>query len=404
MLQGTRIIELSEGVAGPLAALRLADLGADVIKVERAEGDWMRDAEPLMANGMSAAFFALNRGKRCLALGSDPSAASELLLRLLADADAFIVDGGEAQAESLGFAEALRPNWGRNPGLVVVDVSIWGENGPMAALPGSELTVQAMAGYTRYLGSADEAPKRLGADVAGASASAFAVQAALAALYARDRRNGSRAGQQVSVSMLNALISMKSIHLAAQSDPDQYAGPRVGGAHYPPEKGWRTADRPIFFAFGGSVGEEGRPGWTDFVTEIGLDDLLKNDQLDRNGRNSTGHGSMVNAMRPAYEERFAQFSAADLVGRIRKLGANAAVYMRADETLADPQTVAMDLISEDPESRRQVLKFPARFANVQLQQRFDAPELGKDSEMIARELGFSRAEFAELQARGALAM
>src|SRR3546814_14037318 len=140
-----------------------------------------------------------------------------------------------------------------------------------------------MAGYTRYLGSHAEPPLRLGADVAGIGCGIFAAQAALAALL---HRKSSGAVQSVDVSELGALLAMKTVHLAAQSDPEAWGGPRLGGANDPPERGWQTADRPITFSFGGSIGAKGRPGWVQFVEEMGLEHLLDDERFDKTGRDS----------------------------------------------------------------------------------------------------------------------
>jgi crotonobetainyl-CoA:carnitine CoA-transferase CaiB-like acyl-CoA transferase len=402
VLGDIRIVELAEGLAGPMAALRLGDLGASVTKIEPQRGDWMRGAQPEMADGTSAAFFALNRNKRSFATGSVPSEAASLLLKLLARADVFITDRTDADLRALGIGAVLEPNSRDNPGLIVASVSDWGPQGPWAGRPGSELAAQAMAGYTRYLGSAAEPPERLGADVGGAGAAMFTVQAVLAALLWR-RRQGK--GQRVSTSVLNSLMSMKSIQLAAQSNPDQYSGPRVGGPYDPPERGWKTSDRPIFFAFGGSVGAAGRPGWSHFVDEIGLSHLKQDKRLDENGRNSTGHGSLVHAMREVYETGFAKRKAEELVATVRKYGANVAMYMRADETLAHPQTKALEIEREvkGPVGPVNVRAFPARFSRSSMPVHGGVPRLGEHTDEVAAECGLSAAEITELRTKGGLA-
>jgi crotonobetainyl-CoA:carnitine CoA-transferase CaiB-like acyl-CoA transferase len=402
MLDGIRVVELADGLAGPMAALRLGDLGASVIKIETADGDWMRAAQPELSDGVSAAFFALNRGKRALALGPEPAHAATLLLRLLRAADVLITDRSDNALRALGLGAILDPVWAENPGLILADVTDWGRAGPWAGRNGSELAAQAMAGYTRYLGGPDLPPERLGADVGGAGAAMFTVQGVLAALLWRRRRG---TGQRVSTSTLNALTSMKSIQLAAQSDPDQYSGPRVGGPQDPPERGWNTADRPIFFSFGGSVGAAGRPGWSQFVDEVGLGRLKDDKRLDPNGRNSTGHGSLVHAMRPAYEAGFANHTADSLVATIRKFGANVAMYMRADETLAHPQTQALGIVREvpGPGGPTPVRGFPARFSRSTNPLRGTAPGLGEHTADIAREAGLAEEELARLREIGGLA-
>jgi crotonobetainyl-CoA:carnitine CoA-transferase CaiB-like acyl-CoA transferase len=251
---------------------------------------------------------------------------------------------------------------------------------------GSELAAQAMAGYTRYLGSRDAPACRLGADVACAGTGIFAVQATLAALIARAK---SGIGQRVTLSLLNSLLALKSIHLAAQSDPDVYAGPRVGGANYPPERGWKTRDEPIFFAFGGSVGAEGRPGWVKFCEEAGFDRFLTDERFDKIGRDSTGYGVRVPELRPEYEREFARYSAEELVAMIRKHAGNAASYQRADQALDHAQTKALGVVREVPAAGGATVRvraFPARFSGMQPALKGNAPSIGEHTSAVAAEL------------------
>lgn len=400
MMQSLRIVELAGGVAGPLAGLRLAELGATVTKIEPAEGDWLRGASPAMpGSDIGAAFFHLNRGKRSLALGAQPAAAAPLLRSLLDGADVFITDRSDDDLRALGLQDFDTAY----PRLVHVHVSALGYRGPMAGHRGSELTAQAMAGYTRYLGVQGEPSRRLGADVASVGTGLFVLQAVLAALFARRRRGR---GQRVDLSQLNSLLSMKSIHLAAQSDPDVYAGPRVGGAHYPPERGWKTADEPVFFQFGGSVGAEGRPGWVGFVQEIGSGHLLEDSRFDHKGRNSTGHGVDVNALRPVYEREFARLPAERLVDIARRHAGNAAVYQRLDQTLQHPQTAALGVLREvaGPGGKRtRIRAFPARFSRLRPATDAPAPRLGEHTAAIAGEAGIDGAGVRRMIAEGALA-
>ena len=166
MKQTFKVVELAEGIAGPLAGARLAELGASVIKVEPAEGDWLRRAAPAMPNSEdSATFFHLNRGKRSLALGASPQAAQTLLRVLLEKADVLITDRTDAELRALGLDDLTEHGFAANPRLVSVHITPLGRHGPIADYKGSELTAQAFAGYTRYLGTFGEPAQRLGADV-----------------------------------------------------------------------------------------------------------------------------------------------------------------------------------------------------------------------------------------------
>lgn len=391
VLEGIRVVELAEGVAGPLAGLRLAEMGAAVIKVEPAGGDYLRGAYPLAPGSSdSAAFHELNRGKRSIRLGDAASAAAPLLERLLRDADLVITDQSDAQLAALGLGGALAAAERGESKLIHIAITPWGRRGPISHRNGSELTAQAMAGYTRYLGVHGQPARRLGADVASAGTGKFAVQAALAALYARGHAMRGK-GQRVDLSLCNTLLSMKSIHLAAQSDPDEYKGPRVGGANHPPELGWKTADEPVFMAFGGSVGKSGRAGWVDFVEEMGLQKLLDDPRCDRNGRLSTGHGTHVHELREAYEEAFSRHGGEQVAETIRKHRGSASVYQRLDATLAHPQAVALDLVMESKRNGSSVRhrRYPARFSATRMKALAPAPVAGEHGEQIAGELGFT---------------
>lgn len=400
-LDGIKIVELAEGVAGPLAGLRLAELGARVIKVEPAGGDYMRGAYPTApGSDDAAAFLDLNRGKQSVVLGKDAAAAAALLNKLLADADIVITDQTDEQLAALGIAAALAAAERGASKLIHISITPWGRRGPISGRKGSELTAQAMAGYTRYLGEHGQPARRLGADVASVGTAAFAAQAVLAALYARGRDGTAQGkGQRVDLSLCNSLLSMKSIHLAAQSNPDEYKGPRVGGANHPPELGWKTADEPVFMAFGGSVGASGRAGWVDFVNEMGLEKMLDDPRCDKNGRLSTGHGMHVHELRETYEVAFKKHTGEHVAETIRKYRGSASVYQRLDTTLAHAQTAALDLLQEMKNGSRtdRFRKFPARFSALKTKALGRAPKLGEHTKQIAEELGLSGAALDEMQ-------
>jgi crotonobetainyl-CoA:carnitine CoA-transferase CaiB-like acyl-CoA transferase len=378
-LDGIRVIEIAAGIAGPYAGLRLADLGAEVIKVETgASGDWARGAAPPMPDGTGALFAALNRGKRSLALAGDPAGWREALAALLARCDVAILDLPAAVLAASGL-DTLLEQPGRR---VVARLTPFGEAGPLADAQGGELQAQAMAGYTRYLGRHGEAPLRLGADVAGMGTGIFTVQAILAALL---ERAASGQGQVVSLSQLGSLLALKTVHLAAQSDPDNWGGPRLGGANDPPEHGWRTADRPITFAFGGSVGAEGRPGWMAFVEEMGLQRLAEDPRFDKAGRNSTGLGPDARRLKGEYEARFRELPSADIIDSVRRHAGIGAAYNTPAEALAHEQTRTLGIVQE-AEAGQAALRFPARFSALQPRIASGVPRLGADGIAVLRDI------------------
>jgi crotonobetainyl-CoA:carnitine CoA-transferase CaiB-like acyl-CoA transferase len=402
-LDSLRVLELAQGVAGPLAGMRLAQLGAKVTKVECGDGDWMRQSYPVRdGSGHSAAFEHLNRGKFSVALGSQPALAVPLLRKLVHRSDVVITDNTDEQLRALGLGELIDEGRPRRNRLIVVRITPWGRKGPMRHHAGSELTAQAMAGYTRYLGAHGEPACRLGADVGSVGTAAFATQAVLAALHARTMTGR---GQTVDLCLWNSLLSMKSIHLAAQTNPDEYKGPRVGGANNPPELGWKTSDGRVFIQFGGSVGPTGRPGWEGFVKDVGLEKLLDDPRCDKTGRSSTGHGTYVHDYREIYEEAFSRFTAEEICDLVRKHGGNSAPYLRLDQTLVHPQSDAMQVLESYPDGAvtHRALRFPARFSALTPTTSRPAPALGADTEAVLKEAGMGRKAVAALRASGALA-
>jgi crotonobetainyl-CoA:carnitine CoA-transferase CaiB-like acyl-CoA transferase len=329
--------------------------------------------------------------RRRLLLGATPEARRAMLRPLVERADIFITDQDEAGLSALGLDGVDADTCAWNSQLIVAQLSDLGRNGPLAGKPGSELAAQAMAGYTRYVGAQGRPSARLGADVAGASTGIFATQAVLAALLAR-RRNGY--GQRIDLSLLNSLVAMKTVHLAAQSDPDAYEGPRVGGAYDPPERGWATADSPITFAFGGAVGAEGRPGWAQFVEAIGLSRLLDDPRFDKTGRTTTGLGPKAREFKGEYEVEFKKRPAAEVVAQVRKFGGFASAYLSHDQLLQEPQVEALETIKEVRQGERteRVLDFPVKFSSSRPQVQGNAPRLGEHTQAVARELGLVAAD------------
>jgi crotonobetainyl-CoA:carnitine CoA-transferase CaiB-like acyl-CoA transferase len=384
-LPGLRIVELANGVAGPMAACRLGDLGADVIKVEWGDGDWMRGCPPMLDDGAGAAYFALNRGKRSLRLDPDDAGSRAVLRTLVENADVLVTDQDSDALNSLGLADADAGVCAWNPALITVQISAFGKAGPLAHKTGSELCAQAMAGYTRYIGKRGQPAVRLGADVAGCATAIFATQAILSALLAREQTGR---GQRVDLSLLNSLLAMKTVHLAAQSDPDIYEGPRVGGAYDPPERGWATADAPVTFAFGGSVGAEGRPGWAQFVETVGLTHLLDDPRFDKNGRRTTGLGPKAREFRAEYEASFTHRPSAEIVARVREFGGLASAYLTHEQLLAEPQVQAQGVVQHVMTTSGPVraLAFPVKFSASEPALRERAPALGEHTRDITSEV------------------
>ena len=196
-----------------------------------------------------------------------------------------------------------------------------------------------------------------------------------------------------SLSLLNSLLTLKSVHLGAQSDPDAYIGPRAGAANYPQDLGWRCADGRIYFIFGGSVGADGKAGWMSFVEEIGLAHLLEDKRFDKSGRNSTGHGVKAHDLAPEYERAFERYPAEQLAEIVRKHGGSASVYQRLDEALEHAQTRALQVVRTVPAgsgNEVRVRAYPARFSAMTPRLEGRAPRLDEHGDALRARTAVTR--------------
>ena len=223
-LEGLLVIALEQAVAAPYCSSRLADAGARVIKVERAEGDFARSYDHV-ADGESAYFVWLNRGKESICLNIKDPRDSDLLQRMLSDADVFIQNLAPGAAARSGFdSAALRV---ANPKLITVDISGYGESGPYRDMKAYDLLVQCETGLASITGAPQE-PGRVGVSVCDIACGMYAHAAVLEALLER-QRTGS--GKGLAVSLFDAMADWMTVPLLHQD----YAGaaPQRVGLNHP---------------------------------------------------------------------------------------------------------------------------------------------------------------------------
>ena len=206
ILSKITVIDMTEGVAGPYAAMVLSDMGANVVKVERQAGDWSRPTDHVNVDGEeSANFIALNRNKRDIGLDVSRPAGKQVLERLIASTDVLISNYRPGVMAKLGF-DAARCR-GLNEGLVYCTISGFGQDGPYAQNPASDTIIQAMSGVMNLVGEADGPPLRVGFPLIDMAAANSAVQGILLALYGRLEGQG---GATIDISLMAAALAMMS--------------------------------------------------------------------------------------------------------------------------------------------------------------------------------------------------
>ena len=206
ILSDITVVDMTEGVAGPCAAMTLADMGANVIKVERPAGDWSRPNDHFHVDGeTNAQFIALNRNKRDIGLDVASVQGKAILTRMVRDADVLISNYRPGVMAKLGFghedAQAI------NDGLIYCTISGFGQDGPYAAAPASDTIIQAMSGVMSLVGEPDGPPLRVGFPLIDMAAASAAVQGILLSLYGRQNGYG---GANLDISLMAAAAAMMS--------------------------------------------------------------------------------------------------------------------------------------------------------------------------------------------------
>jgi CoA:oxalate CoA-transferase len=248
LFNGLRVLDLSRVLAGPYCTGLLADLGADVVKVEPPTGDDARHLGPFR-DGESVYFAQLNRGKRSIVLDLKQPDDHATLLRLAARADVFVENFRPGVTQRLGIDHAALS--AVNPRLVYASISGFGQTGPLREYPAYDLIVQAMSGLMAGTGTPDGPPTRVGESVGDLMAGLFASWAINAALFDRERTGR---GRHIDVAMLDSLVSLQVTAMSLLTATGELPG-RIGNRHpvSTPFDTYRTADGLVAVAVAGDT-------------------------------------------------------------------------------------------------------------------------------------------------------
>lgn len=367
-LEGHLVVALEQAVAAPLCSSRMADAGARVIKIERAEGDFARGYDRLVKGG-SAYFVWLNRGKESLVLDIKRPEDAALLHRILARADVFIQNLLPGAARRAGFGSAeLRAKHRR---LVTVDISGYGDEGPYAEMKAYDLLVQAETGLSDVTGS-PEAPGRVGVSVCDIAAGLYAYNAVLEALLLRGRTGE---GRGIAVSLFDGMADWMTVPLLQY----QYGGkaPKRMGMNHPtvsPYGIYRTGD-------GGGVviSIQNEREWARF-----RDQVMMRPDLAGDARFNDNPGRVAN--RPALDalmaEAFKPLTRDQLVERLNKAQIAYGALNGVAELLRHPQLRRTPV--ETVHGTVDLVSPPARMTGVEVA--FGrVPEIGEHTDRIRRE-------------------
>jgi crotonobetainyl-CoA:carnitine CoA-transferase CaiB-like acyl-CoA transferase len=398
-LKGLKVIDLSHIMAGPACAMLLADMGADVIKVERIpDGDDARRMVPPTVADESAAFLIMNRNKRGIALDLRTQAGRSVLSRLLKNADVLIENFRRGAMEQMGFGYAAVH--ALNPKLVYCSISGFGRTGPYADRGGFDLVAQGMSGLMSITGEGPaHPPVKVGAPVTDITAGILACAGILAALHSCQ---SSGQGQMVDTSLFEAGIIQTYWHSAVCFATGRAPGP-MGTAHplnapyqaFPTSDGWIT------------VGAANQGNWLRLVEALGAPEL--HPALHEDPRFSTNAGRMRNlaALTATLTPLFKRRSSAEWLRRLEQAGVPAGPVLEIGQMHEDPQALAREMIVETAHPTAGHVKaigLPIKFSDTPGGVRRAAPIFGQHTRQVLRDSGFSDAEIEQLAAEGVIQM
>lgn len=390
ILSGFRVLDCSIAMAGPFAAQRLGDLGADVVKVEPVTGEWQRHVAAGGAEGnkVNVSFLSLNRNKRSLAIDLKAPDGKEVLIELVKTADVFLQNYRPGVAKRLGVDyETLSAI---NPRLIYVSISGYGEDGPYVNRPGQDLVLQGMSGAMLSAGREGEAPTAAGQYLVDAITAYTAFEGALAALLHRERTGE---GQLVQVNMLDSITAIQmqelSVFTVGHKPQIRSAEPHAHVYIRSPYGAFATSDGFIIVAFpklktlGEVIGED------SFLTmQDDVDTWTHRDAIfarTRERLKTKTSQEWLDAMRAADIWCGPVYGYADLV---------------EDEQILHNKTFVE--YDHPTEGRVKTPGFPIRFSKTPSEVERGAPVTGQHTREVLAEAGYDEARIAELENSGAV--
>ena len=390
-LEGIRVIDFTQAMAAPFGTMNLADMGADVIKIEPpGTGEPTRELSSVTQNGHSATFMTMNRGKRGLTVDLKRPEGVEIVKRLAQSADVFVQNYRPGVAERLGLGyDALRAV---NPRLIYCSVSGFGGTGPYAPRGGYDLIAQGMSGIISVTGE-EGAPAKSGVPLSDLCAGLFAAYGILCALEHRERTG---AGQLVDTSLLEAAMAL-TVWEATEYWVTGKAPRPLGSAHRltAPYQALRAADG--YF----TVGANNDKLFEALCRALERTDLLEDPRFAGRGLRMEHRAALIEAL----EKTTAGETRARWLERLDRDGVPSGPINSYAEALADPHALARQMVVDlihPGAGPIKALGVPVKLSDTPGAVDRAAPLLGQHTAEILTELGYSHAEQRELEAKGVI--
>jgi crotonobetainyl-CoA:carnitine CoA-transferase CaiB-like acyl-CoA transferase len=392
-LDGIRVLELANYMAGPYCGMLLADLGAEVIKVENPHGgDFSRQTGPFLS-GESAGFVALNRNKKSIALNLKSERGRVLLLDLARTADVLIENFRPGTMTDLGIDyPALSAI---NPRLIYSSASAFGQSGPYSQRAGLDLIVQGMSGLMSITGEPHRPPVKIGVPIADLSTGLFGALAILAALRVRDRTGE---GQQIDLSLFESAIALEVWETSGYFASGEVPEP-LGSAHRvsAPYQAMQTSDGYI------TIGATTPRNWSSFLAAVGLQHLERDPRFATNADRRARYEELAEVIQAVTRTRPSEH----WYRLLEDAGVPCGILNRIDQVASDAHVQAREFVRELPHAKIgsvRVTGSPMRFSKTPVRLDHAGPVLGEHTREVLGGLGLSGSEIDDLEQSGVVSL
>jgi crotonobetainyl-CoA:carnitine CoA-transferase CaiB-like acyl-CoA transferase len=393
-IEGIRVLELAQIMAGPTCGLMLADLGAEVIKIEKTSGgDDTRKFLPPDINGESAAFMMMNRNKKGIALNLKEKQGIDIFKRMVKDSDVVIENFRKGTLEKLGIGyDELKKI---NPKIILCEISGYGRTGPYADKGGFDLVAQGMTGLMSITGeSSDKPPMKVGAPLTDITAGILGATGVLAALVSRNKTGK---GQRVDTSLYEAGIVHTYWQSAIAGATGKSPGP-LGSAHplTAPYQAFKTKDNWI------TIGASNQNNWMNLLNSINRTDLQDDDRFkDNNSRMKN-----LNDLVPILQEEFLKKTSKEWIKVFDDKGLPCGPINSITDMHKDPHTINRKMIIEvdnKKAGKSKAVGMPIKFSETNGGINNGAPNFGQHTNEVLKQFGYKDEEIGNFVKLGIVA-